>query len=93
MRAPPDNSSLPLRWIITEAGQCGLILFLAWGFGGVCRDASFDEAGLCRVRVLRTSCFAIDGANLDPAIRKVVADVSSSRSVVLYPITPAVTVS
>jgi hypothetical protein len=80
------GNSLPsvgvVRPLITLPGPWGLILFLAWTMAvslAVLRLAT----GLCRLRELRTSCIAIDRADLTPAIRKAIADFSSSRSVTL----------
>ena len=71
-----------VRPLITLPGPWGLILFLAWTMA-VCFAVLRLATGLWRLRELRTSCIAIDRADLTPAIRKAIADFSSSRSVTL----------
>jgi beta-lactamase regulating signal transducer with metallopeptidase domain len=71
-----------VRPLIALPGPCGLLLFLAWvlaSFVAMLRLA----VGLWRLHELRRSCIAIESANLDPAIRKTIADFNSSRSVTL----------
>jgi Zn-dependent protease with chaperone function len=70
------------RPLITLPGPWGILLFLAWVVG-VCAAMLRLAAGLWRLRKLRRSCIAIDPAQLQPAIRKTVADFSSSRRVTL----------
>lgn len=71
-----------VRPLITLPGPWGLILFLAWMMA-VCFSILRLATGLWRVRELRMSCVAIEGADLNPAIRKAAADFGSSRSVTL----------
>jgi beta-lactamase regulating signal transducer with metallopeptidase domain len=71
-----------VRPLITLPDPWGLILFLAWMMA-VCFAMLRLATGLWRLRELRMSCVAIDGADLNPAIRKATADFSSSRSVTL----------
>ena len=71
-----------VRPLITLPGPCGPLLFLAWvlaSFVAMLRLA----VGLWRLHELRRSCIAIERADLDPAIRKTIADFNSSRSVTL----------
>ncbi len=81
-----DGHSLPpagsMRPLITVSGPSGIILFLAWALAA-CVALLRLAAGLWRVRALRLSCAAIDGADLDPATKRIIADFSSSRSVTL----------
>jgi beta-lactamase regulating signal transducer with metallopeptidase domain len=70
------------RPLITLPGPWGILLFLAWVFA-VCAAMLRLAAGLWRLRALRRSCIAIDPAQLDPAVRKTVADFSLSRRVKL----------
>ncbi|MGC2227174.1 MAG: M56 family metallopeptidase, partial [Candidatus Sulfotelmatobacter sp.] len=70
------------RPLITLPGPWGALLLLAWVLAvsaGMLRLA----AGLWRLRQLRRNCTAIDAAQLEPAVRKTLADFSSSRSVAL----------
>jgi hypothetical protein len=71
-----------VRPLITVPGPWGLFLFLAWVLAasvGMLRLVS----GLWRLRVLRRSCVAIDGADLNPAIKEMITEFSSLRSVKL----------
>src|SRR5580704_13328475 len=71
-----------VRPLITVPAPWGLLLFLAWflAAGFAIAQLAF---GLWRLRTLRRSCLAINGTDLDPAIRKTVADFSSARSLTL----------
>ena len=71
-----------VRPLITLPGPWGFLLFLAWVLA-VCAAMLRLAAGLWRLRGLRSSCITIDSAQLEPAIRKTIADFSSSRSVTL----------
>jgi hypothetical protein len=71
-----------VRPLITLPGPWGILLFLAWILA-VCAALLRLAAGLWRLRGLRRSCIAIDPAQLEPEIRKTVADFSSSRRVTL----------
>jgi hypothetical protein len=71
-----------MRPLITVPGSWGLILFLAWVVA-ICVTMLRLAAGLWRLGALRSNCIAIDGADLDPAVKQIVADFSSSRSVTL----------
>ncbi|MGA8503690.1 MAG: M56 family metallopeptidase [Candidatus Sulfotelmatobacter sp.] len=71
-----------VRPLIALPAAWGILLFLAWVLfvsAGMLRLA----AGLWRLRQLRRNCIAIDPAQLEPAVRKTLADFSSSRSVAL----------
>jgi Zn-dependent protease with chaperone function len=70
------------RPLITLPGPWGILLFLTWVLA-VCGAMLRLAAGLWRLRALRRSCRVIDPAQLDPAIRKTVADFSLSRRVAL----------
>ena len=63
--------NLPSRW--------GILLFLIW-IAAATVSIVHLASGLWRLRKLRKSCVAIDTAALDPAIRKIIADFSASRS-------------
>lgn len=70
------------RPLITLPGPWGALLLLAWVLAvsaGMLRLA----AGLWRLRQLRRNCIAIDPAQLEPAVRKTMAEFPSSRSVAL----------
>jgi beta-lactamase regulating signal transducer with metallopeptidase domain len=71
-----------MRPLLTVSGRSGLILFLAWALAA-CVAMLRLATGLWRVRALRLSCVAINGADLDPATKQIIADFSSSRSVTL----------
>src|SRR5437764_11379296 len=79
------NSSLPISSVyplITVPGPWGVVLFLAWSLGtsvAMLRLAS----GLWRLRVLRRSCVAINGTDLDPVTKQAIDEFSSSKSVTL----------
>ena len=75
-------SASGVRPVITLPGPWGILLFLAWALA-VCAAMLRLTAGLWRLRGLRRSCIAIDSVQLEPAIRKTVADFSSSRRVTL----------
>jgi bla regulator protein blaR1 len=84
-RITGGNSLLPagrMRPLITVPGPWGLVLFLAWVLAASVAMVRL-VSGLWRLRVLRGSCVAIDGADLNPAIKEVIAEFSSSRSVQL----------
>jgi beta-lactamase regulating signal transducer with metallopeptidase domain len=68
------------RPLIALPGTLAILLFLAWVLA-VCGAMLPLAAGLWRLRGLRRSCVAIDSTQLEPAIRKTVADFSSSRRV------------
>jgi beta-lactamase regulating signal transducer with metallopeptidase domain len=70
------------RPLITLPGPCGLLLFLAWVLASFVASLRL-AVGLWRLHELRRSCVAIEGADLNPAMRKAIADFSSSRSVTL----------
>jgi BlaR1 peptidase M56 len=70
------------RPLITIPGGWGILLFLGWVLAA-CAAMLRLIAGLCQLRGLRRSCFAIDPATLDLALQKTVAEFSSSRSVTL----------
>jgi beta-lactamase regulating signal transducer with metallopeptidase domain len=77
------NSLLPTgstRPLITVPGPWGLVLFLAWIVAASVAILRL-VSGLWRLRTLRRSCVAIDGADLKPAIKEMIAEFSSSRSV------------
>jgi beta-lactamase regulating signal transducer with metallopeptidase domain len=79
------HSLLPVgvvRPLITLPGPWGLILFLAWMMAVFFAMLRLTT-GLWHLRELRTSCVAIERADLNPAMRKAIADFSSSRSVTL----------
>jgi beta-lactamase regulating signal transducer with metallopeptidase domain len=69
-----------LRPLMALPGSFALVLFLAWIVGASVAMIRLGS-GLWRLRMLRKGCLPIDGANLDPAVRQVLADFSSSRSV------------
>jgi hypothetical protein len=68
--------------LVTVPGPWGLVLFLAWVLAASVAMLRL-VSGLWRLRALRRSCVAIDGANLIPAIKEMIAEFSSSRSVQL----------
>jgi len=70
------------RPLVSLPGPWGLILFLAW-IVAVCVAMLRVATGLWRLHELRTSCIAIDTADLRAATRKAIADFSSSKSVTL----------
>jgi Zn-dependent protease with chaperone function len=79
------HSFLPagdMRPLITAPDSWVLILFLAWVVA-VCIAMLRLAAGLWRLGALHSSCIAVDGVDLDPAVKQIVADFSSSRSVTL----------
>jgi beta-lactamase regulating signal transducer with metallopeptidase domain len=71
-----------IRPVFILPGPWGLLLFLVWALAA-CVAMLRLAVGLWRLRLLRKSCVAVDGADLNPAIQKAVADFSSSRSVTL----------
>jgi beta-lactamase regulating signal transducer with metallopeptidase domain len=75
----PAGSMHPL---ITVPGPWGLVLFVAWVLSASIAMLRL-VAGLWRLRALRESCVAIHGADLDPAIKEIIMEFSSSRSVTL----------
>jgi beta-lactamase regulating signal transducer with metallopeptidase domain len=70
------------RPLITLPGTWGPLLFLAWLLA-VAAAILRLAYGLWRLRSLRSSCIAIDPAQLDPTIQKTVAAISSLRPVTL----------
>jgi Zn-dependent protease with chaperone function len=71
-----------MRPVITLPGGWGIFLFLAWSLAAFVATLRL-VIGLWRLRALRMSCVVIDGTDLDPSIRKTLADFSSARSVTL----------
>lgn len=71
-----------MRPLLTLPGGWGLFLFLAWVLAALVAMLRL-AVGLCRLRALRRSCVAIDGSELDEAVRKNLAEFSSARSVTL----------
>jgi len=68
--------------LLTLPGHWALLLSVGWGLAAsvaIVRVA----IGLWRVRQLRKSCLPLDPSELDPSLRRIVADFSSSRSVTL----------
>jgi beta-lactamase regulating signal transducer with metallopeptidase domain len=79
----PWTSSLArLRPAITVPASWALIAFLVWVLGASLAMARL-VTGFCRLRQLRQSCTAIDGACLDPVLRKTIDAISASGSVVV----------
>jgi hypothetical protein len=68
--------------LVTVPGLWGLVLFLAWIVAASVAMLRL-VSGLWRLHTLRRSCVAIDGADLKPAIKEMIAEFSSSRSVTL----------
>jgi beta-lactamase regulating signal transducer with metallopeptidase domain len=84
-RVTSGNSPLPadgMRPLITVPGPWGLVLFVAWVLAASVAMLRL-VAGLWRLGTLRRSCVAIDGADLKPATKEMIADFSSSKSVTL----------
>ncbi len=75
----PSAAAHPL---LTLPGDLGLLLFVAWV---LLASASLLHLalGLSQLHDLRRNCVAINLDDLDPAIRKTIADFSSLRSVTL----------
>jgi beta-lactamase regulating signal transducer with metallopeptidase domain len=68
--------------VVTLSSHWALLLFTAWALAA-CVAFLHLASALWRLRQLRKSCVLIDPAELDPAIRKIAADFSTSRSVTL----------
>jgi beta-lactamase regulating signal transducer with metallopeptidase domain len=79
---PAGMSWGSLRPAITVPGSWALFLFLAWAIGASAAMARL-AFGLWRLRQLRRSCTAIDAADLDPAMRKTLDTIDSSRSITI----------
>lgn len=71
-----------LRPAITVPGSWALFFFLAWVVGASAAMTRL-AMGLWRLRQLRRSCTAIDAADLDPAVRKTLDAIDTSRSIAI----------
>jgi len=75
------NSWGSLRPAITIPGRWALFVFLVWALGASVAMLRL-LAGLWRLRQLRRSCTPIIAADLDPAVRKTVAAIGASGSMI-----------
>src|SRR6202795_17609 len=75
------NSWGSLRPAITLPGRSALFVFLVWALGASVAMMRL-LAGLWRLRQLRRSCTPIMAADLDPAVRKTVAAIGASGSMI-----------
>src|SRR6202521_5517990 len=75
------NSWGSLRPAITIPGRWALFVFLVWALGASVAMMRL-LAGLWRLRQLRRSCTPLIAADLDPAVRKTVAAIGASGSII-----------
>src|ERR1700675_1663886 len=75
------NSGGSRRPAITRPGRWALFVFLVWALGASVAMMRL-LAGLWRLRQLRRSCTPLIAADLDPAVRKTVAAIGASGSII-----------